>query len=288
MELSTVPLRVLINYIFIWSRTNDTRLYENMDDIFSAFASRQGLDEDRETTEQLINAAPNILAVFEAAINKSDYYDTYRFQWALNGSGNRNHSYAYQFNTGHPYVSLKPLIQMRLYELAGLGLNAWNKSADHEKHERFRSNVQRLIDQVSGSVEGQYIWYYRPMSLLITDYRNVQQIIHIGNRTEEVYPKILQYILDNNIVPDQHYCGKEKLEMQPFGGGNHPIIITKSYDYCGLGFDLVYLQAKQLVEIYRTLNRNTMHPRTKAEWAYIISLSRNNSTDKFYIYIQSE
>lgn len=282
MELKDMPLKALINYICVWSYEHDRRLHENMDDIFSVFHSRQGIEGDSATAmEQMRREQPNILAVFEAAISKADYHDTYKFQWALNGSGNRDHSYAYKSYSDHPYKDVREIVHVRLYELEQLGLNDWRLSADHEKFKHYRQNVTRLMLNSSER--------YRPMTLLYADYDTVNCSFNMGaGEYNEFYFKALQYLLNNNIVPDPH-GGRKSIDYHPLGSNKaFPLTVKKTYDYCGLGIDLVYLTAKQLKEIYTTLNKNRMYNTTKATWAYIISVARNEPDSKFYIYIQAE
>lgn len=282
MELKDMPLKALINYICVWSYYHDKRLHENMDDIFSVFHSRQGIEGDSaRAMEQLRAEEPSILAVFEAAVNKSDYYDTYRFQWTLNGSGNRDHSYAYKSYSDHPYKDVGEIVRMRLHELEQLGLADWHLSADHEKFKHYRDNIERLLINVDNK--------HRPMTLLYADYDTVNYSFNMGGHDyNEFYIKTLLYLLENNIVPDQH-GGRKSIDYHPLGSNRaFPLTVKKTYDYCGLGIDLVYLTAKELKKIYTTLNRNGMHSTTKATWAYVTSMAKNEPDSKFYIYIQAE
>lgn len=287
MELRDIPIKGLMDIAFDWAYRNDRRLYENMDDIFSAHACRGRIEvagveiEGWRDIKKAILNEPNFFVgdLFQEALTKSDYYTTYKFNWTFFGSGNRDHEYAYKFNTEHAYVFLKPLITMRLKELAQLGLDDWRKSNDLNDNSHFRYWIKRTME-IAGEK-------YASITLFGTEYDTSRVELNLCRWDDETFNPVLQYVLDNHIIPDPHGGRKDISISSAFERDySNRRILRSSWgsNFANAGF--FHLTAAELADCYKNkIKRSRLSEMEKHTWAYINSVAKNKDNLKFYFYI---
>lgn len=278
MELKDLTLRELLTIVFEWAYKNDTQLYRNLDDHFSAFDCRNSISHDRQEMVRGFRQDGDLdpLPLLFLAINKADFHDTLRFTWSFITGGGRNRldDYVYDRNTPHSYVSLFPVIEERMVYLKSKKLDDWHKSEDHGKHQHFRYWINKFLSDDK---------YYH-LRLLVENDTRCFQILDLGSKEDESFKNILSYILENNICPDVH---RQSLEVQDFINPDYfnERKITTSGRAHGFRY-FVYLTASELKEIYDTkIIKRKLDYFDKANWSFIKEMEKGDEKTRFYLFI---
>jgi hypothetical protein len=274
--------KMLLTAVFNWAYNNDLDLYKNLDSTFEAFECRSGLSQ--EQTKQIYNYAipdqQTVIKLLSKAITLADYHDTLKFSWTFitnNNSTNKGHgSYEWKYSSfvSHPYSELIPLIKAQMELLEEKGLNSWSKSIDIEKHTHFRWWMNHFLE-VDRAIS---------LRFFVQHTGNVQSFdtLYVGTNQNEAYHAIIQFILDQNIVPDPCY---KSLDVPDFVNPDHynPRPIKSSGRFGGFNY-LVYLTGRELKEIYKTkIVEDDLNYMEKAIWSYINATIMEKET-RFYLF----
>lgn len=284
-------VRYLLHVVFEWSYSNDIKLYKNLDDCFSAFDCRNSSIEEckKLAKKEKITSYDGLkpLPVLIEALTKTDYEDTMKFRRAfiqrLSNSYIKDYQYIVYSNKQpspeeHPYLEIIPHIEKRLQELKNTGLDSFRKSNDMSKNTHFRWWINNLLTNKN---------HYN-LRLFPENDTNCFDTLYVGNKEDQEFNIILQYILDNNIIPDPY---KKEIQVPDFLNPDfhNPRYLRNSCREGGFSY-LVYLTAKELNEIYNTkLVKSKICVLQKPLWAYINSHARSKNEQledtKFHLFI---
>ena len=288
--IDQLNVRYLLHVVFEWAYKNDKRLYKNLDDCFSAFDCRNSsIDECKKLAKKEKVTYDNLkpIPVLIQALTKTDYGDTIKFRQTFIQRGSNSYIEDYQYvvysnkqpnSEEHPYLEVVPHIDKRLKELKNTGLDSFRKSDDVSKNEHFRWWINNLLNNEK---------HYR-LRLFPENDTNCFDTLYVGSKEDQEFNAILQYILDNHIIPDPH---KKEIQVPDFLNPDHynPRYLKNSCREGGFRY-LVYLTAKELNEIYASkLSKSKISVLQKPLWAYINSHVRSKNEQledtKFHLFI---
>lgn len=271
--MKNLTLRELLTLVFNWSYHNDRRLYDNLDDHFSAHSCRSAIDYERKPFIQkhALSSQDEVFSALHLAIPMSDYHDALRFSWTfVHCLRNKERDYMYKSDQPHPYVSLRPMIRLHLQQLGTHGLDDWHKSKDYGKHSHFRWHIQNILSEEKS----------HHLRLLIENDTRCFQTLYMGTNDECNFKPILQYVLDNHVCPDIH---RKSLEVPDFINPDYHNTrkVTRSGKIEGLWY-LVYLTGSELMEVYDNLDRRKMGSYSKGSWDFVKAMGEDT---RFYLFI---
>lgn len=282
---NNITNHMLISKVMNWAYRNDRILYNNLDYIFDNFKCRNSFtyEDVKEILDKIkINENVTILELLIEALNKSDYHDTLRFMWTFKIDSSQNSyikEWKYKASEPNPYSNILPHIDARLKYLEENNLDDWHKSKDIIKHKHYRWWIQNIIKGDEGKIYSMMLFHENDTRCF--------NALHLGNNMNEncTFNIILQYILDEFIIPNPHHDELIVPDFVNFDYDN-PRKIIKSAKFGGF-HGLIYLTAKELQEVYRNkVNKRNIDMYEKNVWAYINSLKHDTDNEKFYILIK--
>lgn len=274
---------MLLHTVFDWSYDNDVTLYKNLDYIFEAFHIRNSISQEEK--KQIHNAdvweTHSVMELLLRAIALADYEDAmnFRFTFIINNNSTNKAHYTYDWKyskeVSHSYSALIPAIETKLHDLKEEGLDTWHKSTNHKKHQHFRWWINHFMEKDQ----------YFPLRFFIQHTGNTRcfDTLHAGSNNDQLFPIIMQYMLDHNICPNPHY---KKIEVPDYVNpdNHHERTITSSGRQGGFNY-LVYLTGDEMKEIYKTkINKRKLSYMDKAFWGYVNAVSKEKET-KFYLFV---
>ncbi len=270
-----------------------TQLYDKDKILYDLFENRFGHyncsfsyctnEEDKIQQWELIKELRrnnSLLDLIKMAMKQSDYHTLYRFNWWISNYEEKFKRYNIDKEPLIKSEQIQDIFKSRMRELKALNLDSWRKSNDKIMHKHYYFWINHLMeDDVDYTLWG----------LKYNDTR-IFDTFHLSNFTDKRLPKIiLQYILDNNIIPDQ-LDGKNEMDViNPFieyGGKNGHKMIYSS-DMGGMCYQ-IYLTAEELQEIYKSVgSKKARDLNVMPFFSYINSLKdQYDKKEKFYLYFK--
>lgn len=221
--------------------------------------------------------------ILKEAVNRSDYMDLFAFSRTFTSTykdWNPQDIYSWKFHDRkeHKYSYMKELINKRRDKLEELGLDKFNRSNDKKKHNHFIYWMNKYLNP-------EHIKSIRLFEEVDTHCRNTLYLCN-SYHNSDVYQAIINYILDNNIVPEKD----DEVEVPDFVyeySFRNTRKLKASANEGGMWY-LVYLKPEELQDIYKNhINKRKLSYHEKAVWAYINALKCDAAKHrKFYLYFK--
>lgn len=284
--LDKANTKLLLGIAINWASKNDGILYHNIDHIYGRYNIDINLNDKEEMkVVNYIRENYDINEILSMAVEKADFDDIIKLSGIFlyshhNWSPIGIYDWKYKENKENPYSFINPKIKYKIRDLESKNYK-WHKSKDHIKHKHFRFWINRFLENKDEKIYN--------MRLFVENDTRCFETLHVGNNyNSDLFDIILQYILDNDIVPDPH---NKELEVPDFVEKYNPYN-TRKIKASGVegGFwYLVYLTAEELYDIYKTkVNKRKLSIHEKALFSYINTYGKNPyyENTKFYIYIK--
>jgi hypothetical protein len=265
----------------------DKILYDLFEDRFKhsyvTFSYCSG-EKDKIEQLELIKELKNkytLIELVQLALQYSDYYTSYQINWWISNYEDKIKKYDIQYKPIIKTSDIEKSFNNRLMKLKTLGLGSWRKSNDNVLHNHYLYWINHLMsDEVSYS-----LWAFQYNDTRFFD------TFHLTNcSNKQLSNIILQYILDNHIIPHSLEKDNEITIMHPFifNSINDSFTIKYSSNMGGMWY-MIYLTAKELQEIYKDIgSKKARNMNVMPFFSYVNSLKSDYEADtKFYLYFKN-
>jgi len=287
MELLMNKYNELENLMYAIGRQlyhKDRILYDLFDSRFNHTYVSFGYCSSEEDKIQQLGIINNLMEEFslidliKMAMSHSDYYRLYQLNWWIGNYTEKIKDYKLDCEPIVKLIDIKDAFDKRINKLEDENLNSWRKSDDDILHSHYHWWINNLMNN-----ENYAIW-----ALRYNDTRTFDTF-HLSNCGEKIFPKIiLQYILDNHIIPDQINKNAEIEIMSPFNNyGTNGYKIKTSSNMGGMWY-MIYLTAKEFQEIYKSVgSKKISDMNVRPFFSYVNSLNEGDElNEKFYLYFK--
>lgn len=269
---------MLIRLIKIYCSKNEEKIYELIHDSFYEGDCNQ--KEIDAIYDRIGNNDKNVInlencLVLIAKLSDYDFLNTFNriFYKKINCFPENVVKYSFNNSVDAPFPNLLKTIELRTKFLKENNLYSRRKSNDHNRYKHFRYHLKQMID--GGK---HYI-----LRLLETNSSIVKNYIYICPNHYFIFKDIINYILDENIIPDPFF--KEITVDDPINPDiDFPRKINKSGKIGGF-WHIVYLTAEELKVIFDKSKQKEEFPKFLNSFYNYIKYHENKE-QKFYLFVR--